>query len=633
MQEKFISSLLSSYILYKKLYDEKKDVYDVIAEYIKVSIITHAKRQFNSLEMKQLLKDDYNFDIPEAIIKTSLKRLKKDDILKSIRRSEYIVLNSNISHNSIQKKLEEQKYTTSEKINHLFSYIRKYSSNLDEKNVIDALNYYLLDNEKEKNEYSKYIAKFIIENENNQEIKKWLNEIREGVILYSALQYEDIITNKKKLDKNLTIFLDTEILFHAIGYNGELFKEIFFDFYNLIKEINSKRKAIYLKYFQETKDDIENFFKSAEHIVEKNSTPEPQKTAMHSIIDGCKSSSDVIEKKTIFFNEIEKLGIVLYTDDINITEEKYYKYHLVNYEDLEKLKSEFSYSEKEINSIINKLTKVNILKGNNEKNIFKTDFIFLTGNSKYFNIVQYLKVENFLVTHQDFVINKLWLKLHKSFNNGTLPKNFDVITKAKIVLSGMINDNIAIKYANLLDEYKKGNKTEEELALTINGLIETAVKPEDIQQDNIDEVLTVSNLNIDEYVKYQKYYEIKSKKLEKENKQLLEEKNKKDEELKREKLRLEKLKQKAEEKADNAYKKYKRNIILVLFVIILLIAISWNNVKEFFEIIAFIGSIAGYIFLIIYEQTFNPIKGLLGLLDRKKKYFYKKYYSEYEIND
>jgi len=66
MQEEFISSLLSSYILYKKLYDEKKDVYDVIAEYIKVSIITHGKRQFNSLEMKQLLKDDYNFDIPET---------------------------------------------------------------------------------------------------------------------------------------------------------------------------------------------------------------------------------------------------------------------------------------------------------------------------------------------------------------------------------------------------------------------------------------------------------------------------------------------------------------------------------------------------------------------------------------
>ena len=60
--------------------------------------------------------------------------------------------------------------------------------------------------------------------------KKQLNIIREGVILYSGVRYVEITQKRKELVDYLVIYLDTEILFHFAGYNGELYKSIFEDF-------------------------------------------------------------------------------------------------------------------------------------------------------------------------------------------------------------------------------------------------------------------------------------------------------------------------------------------------------------------------------------------------------------------
>lgn len=74
------------------------------------------------------------------------------------------------------------------------------------------------------------------------------------MILYSGVRYGEITQKRKELvDYNyLVIYLDTEILFHFAGYNGELYKSLFEDFYKLVKEINSSNRKIFFKYFKTT---------------------------------------------------------------------------------------------------------------------------------------------------------------------------------------------------------------------------------------------------------------------------------------------------------------------------------------------------------------------------------------------
>ena len=72
-------NLLSSAAVLRALYDNKKDIYDVIAEFIRASIKQKSIRVFDSMECTELLLSEFGFRIPEAIVKSCLKnRLKKN---------------------------------------------------------------------------------------------------------------------------------------------------------------------------------------------------------------------------------------------------------------------------------------------------------------------------------------------------------------------------------------------------------------------------------------------------------------------------------------------------------------------------------------------------------------------------
>ena len=75
------SKLLASLAVFRELYDSKKDVYGVIAEFIREIIISRAKYQFNITEIVQMLNSIYEFSLPEAVVKVSLSKL--DFISKS----------------------------------------------------------------------------------------------------------------------------------------------------------------------------------------------------------------------------------------------------------------------------------------------------------------------------------------------------------------------------------------------------------------------------------------------------------------------------------------------------------------------------------------------------------------------
>lgn len=75
-----------------------------------------------------------------------------------------------------------------------------------------------MDDSAEK-EYSQYISAFILKNEKDGEFKASLNKIREGVILYSGLKYNTNLSETGSWKNELTVYLDTEIIFHFYGLN------------------------------------------------------------------------------------------------------------------------------------------------------------------------------------------------------------------------------------------------------------------------------------------------------------------------------------------------------------------------------------------------------------------------------
>lgn len=64
---------LTSITLFSELYNNgRKDVFHVIAEFIKAALTARNMRVFDSVEMKTALKESFSIDLPEAIIKTVL---------------------------------------------------------------------------------------------------------------------------------------------------------------------------------------------------------------------------------------------------------------------------------------------------------------------------------------------------------------------------------------------------------------------------------------------------------------------------------------------------------------------------------------------------------------------------------
>ena len=75
MDDKHGNKLLASYALFKGLFDNGKDIYGVIAEYLKKTISDKGLYNFTLDEITRILNIEFEFNIPNAVVKTSLNRI------------------------------------------------------------------------------------------------------------------------------------------------------------------------------------------------------------------------------------------------------------------------------------------------------------------------------------------------------------------------------------------------------------------------------------------------------------------------------------------------------------------------------------------------------------------------------
>ena len=523
------NKLIASVVVFKELHDNNKDIYDIITEFLKAGIIDKKKWQFNSTEITLLLEEVFDFKLPEAVIKTTLKnRLIKSNFLE-LDNGEYSVINIEEKlDNDFEENYKKKKNIYQETENDFIKYIEEKNltklSDIEKSKVQENLRNYLLGNGINES-YTQQISSFIIENKDNKEFRDRLNVVKEGVVLYTGIRYTANLNQLGHWKNDLTIFLDTAILFNFAGYNGEIYKEIFNDFYKLVKEINlnpkNKGKIIKLKFFEQTEKEIMDFFHVASLITEGKMSLNPSKTAMKEIINGCSSKSDILVKRNKFFIDLQTSGISIEED------KNYYENHNYNVEgdelinDLKQksIDNKKHFNEEDCKNYLKQFTKINVLrKGENTNGFEKSKFIILTGNGyihylAHNNLIKKTEKDIPFATDIDYITNKFWFKLKKGFGKSEdLPKSFDIITKAQIILSAQLNNTVQEKFTALNEKFKTGEISKQE-AISLNyTLRENILKPEEISEISLEKSLVfINEFTIEEHIREKEFFKQKVK--------------------------------------------------------------------------------------------------------------------------
>jgi hypothetical protein len=503
------NNLLASVTLFGELYNSNtyKSIPDILAELIKGAIISENIFSFNSTELKQLMTKVYGFEIPESVLRTVLKNKFKNEV-KIEHKIYHFEQDIKVGFESFDKNVDSIIQQQNDIVENLYLYIQnKKSTELDtneKSKIFKAFSNYLLDNDYSE-EYADLISGFLVTNEKDVQFKETVNSTREGLILYQGINYTENITQLGHWNTELTIYLSTEHLFSCVGFNGVLYQEIFDDFFKLIREINindkkkaKSRKLVELRFLKESKDEVDYFFTSAESIKKGYKKLDPSKLAMVNILKGCDSPREIKSKQVKFYEDLKKKGIEFKSFDFDINESEYNVVDLSLVDELKEIseKKNRSFNEYYCLDTLRIFTKINSFRrGNNGLPFEKIRHIYITENgfAKYLAHNEKVKFGNYDIPFAkdiDFITSKFWFKLKKGFSNkNDLPKSFDVITKAKIIISSHINTSLTKEYNKIHSDFKSGKLTEEEASNLNMAYKNKPDTPEKVTPENMDSSL------------------------------------------------------------------------------------------------------------------------------------------------
>lgn len=486
------TSILASFSTMKSMVDAKQyqSPYQILAEFIQCIIAQNKLRSFTAIEMKNRLFEVFGFNVPEAVVRTTIRGLSFVKTENGVHHVDNMGFDE-VSSFEAKRAVAETNNTFI--IDLLISYIR----DTDPSNtvLVDTLTQefiaYLLDDQQTTNsgKYTDLISKFILKYESDERIQNSLTAIREGSIIYIGLNHN--INETGSLRKPLTLFLGTEVLFSLYGYNGEVYKQLAQDLYNQIKTANIGTKRISLRYFSDVRKEIDDFFTSAENIVDGKLLLFDT-VAMKSIINGCATSGDVKIKKSDFYHSLQySYGIVEdeRTDYYGIDDEPY------NLETLE-IDPSMYLSIKYI-SHINKLRRGKIF-----PNDLDAEYLLVTNTGLTLSAsreqVEQISKEHSLDSVCDYAVsverftNILWYKLGNGLGRKEYPTNVNAVIKARMLLASKISHNISKLYAETKAQYRSGEITDEQLVSRIITLRKKPTTPEELKVDTIEDSLDFS---------------------------------------------------------------------------------------------------------------------------------------------
>ncbi len=478
---------MASLAVFRTLYNKNANIYKVISEFIKQVVVDNKLYTFEINQIQELLLKKYGFNIPQAVVKTSIKQIPT---VEQTARKYTIELNSLSGYYEFSKEIDNANKSRDRIIKALIGYVndkRKEPLKPDEiKELLKSFYAYIID-DRTSIVMADYISSFIIANKDNKELTDQLNLIRDGLISYLGLTYYN--TNVGTIDgieKKIRIYLDTDVLFSMAGYNGNTCKKIFDEFYQQVQEINNqayaqgREKLISLRYFPETKREVDSYFGQAERLVRNNERPDWTRQAMLSLLSDVREPADIREKRCQFDALLASK---------HITEETK-SYSLVEHQDA---CLDFSvldqYEDEDDKTKLNaKLTMLNYVYINRNcraiKFFYDVHSIFLTASREVLSLAATVSpnIENtiLLACTYDFVTSRLWFALKKGIpTNENISQ--DVLTKSRVVLSSFNNQSVRAEYEKLVKDEQDGKITQDEILHRLSVLYKVPNTPEELQ--------------------------------------------------------------------------------------------------------------------------------------------------------
>jgi hypothetical protein len=529
---------LASWAVFRRFGEnEHKNRYEVLCEFIKASIYKHSLRSFTLSSLTEEVNNDYAFNLKEAVIAYAIQQLK----LGKDQYSHFICNPDDyIEQKKVLEAIDSESSESQKVIQQLFAYVEKEKgivlTGSERGCLIQSFINYILDN-RYSDKYSNEISSFLVAFKDGNPISAPLDSILEGVVSYTGVTFDTPASSSSRWTTEMNVYLDTEIIFHMAGYNGMLYQKLFNDFYSFVEEINNDstnnggQKKIYLRYFPEVETEIDKFFDKAKDIVNNKVRLIPSVTAMKAITEGCNCDVDIDEKRGELDSLIKSHGIIKDSNPIDYYSENQYALNLEDQTIISKFKSESSRSkEKDIINALASLSHVNVLrKGKSNRSFENLKYVLLTDNFITKKLAWYPEIKNEcekpLSTDLYFITNRMWYRLGKAFGNGETPAVFDVISKAKIILSCQINNSVAVKYEELVQRMESGKITSESAIEVLYRLRNEVKNPEDIdnEQEAVEAMMVINQTDIDKYEEEKAYQKELEKKTRAENETLIKE--------------------------------------------------------------------------------------------------------------
>lgn len=482
---------LASVAVVRELYDVGRDIYDVLANYLKLLIVSEHLNDFSCAEITEKLNKGNSFKLNESVVKTALKRLNV------VRNHGIYTVDASFFDNSEINILDNQIKQNGILLENLYNFIESESTETlteEKKEMIQSQFYNYLLNEDISDEYSLLISRYIMSISVDERYMSIINRIREGSLIYEGICYSSDLSEVGKWKTNLNIYLEQEVLFYIAGYNGEIHKSLYHQLLEYIDEINAglktKEKYINLYYTQYVKDEIEGYFRAAEIAFEKGEIIDPARKPMLYILKDVKAKSDIQTKRIQFYNMLNGRGILPIEIDFysseneqyNKVDETVYQYNAENIET--------DRGSDYIRKCTDKVNQIEILRKNNNNGLKDVKHILLTANGTIlkcaYSAKAYQAGEVPKATVLDFLVDRLWFELNKGFGKGAFPKTIDMVSRARMALSLLTTNKISKVYDEIKEKFEKGEMTEKEVATIISELRIHSVTPDDINADNLD---------------------------------------------------------------------------------------------------------------------------------------------------
>lgn len=480
-------NLLAALAMYTELHNQEQytNHYDIIAHLIKIAVASRKKLSVNCTELTKILAETFGLHLPECIVRETVKETMRDLVTLNGNGHYFFekkiipcAINYNVDHNRLLSFCDGT-------LARLQKYVRTRQSRQAEvpiDSVIEQLEAVLLE-QGSTGPSTKAITDFIEDNKDRPDFTNNLSRLREGFIFHRALQFSPKNQELYTWKTPLTIFLSIEHLFNVLEANGPVFKGMSDDLNALVKEINQANKSrnrhspqrIEYRYFEETGEELDRFFKDAESILlghNRLDPMDPSRPAMEWILDGCENISDIQAKRVNFDLRLKDLGITAYRFDVPLL--NYVEYRVYGPELCKQLEKDPQFGNEHLDLEFCKrqftlFSRINFLReGKTGSSIGDVRCLLLTNRRALLYLthktnVRFEESDIPFAVDLDFLTNKLSQKLKMACKEPPISGiQIHHIARLQAALSSFPGSNLIDRYTRLCREWQAGKLSERE---------------------------------------------------------------------------------------------------------------------------------------------------------------------------